>query len=86
MPSYHQRLTEFSEKKRLQRLPDSLRDPSNPFCDACGSTLPRTLYVVKDLETARSYFLGDNCLNELMKRGAVSRRFARESGEEAYKQ
>ncbi len=86
MPSYHQRLTEFSEKKRLQRLPDSIRDPSNPFCDACGSTLPRTLYVVKDLETARSYFLGDNCLKELMKRGAVSRRFARESGEEAYKQ
>ena len=86
MPSYHQRLTEFSKKKRLQRLPDPIRDPSNPFCDACGSTLPRTLYVVKDLETARSYFLGDNCLNELMKRGAVSRRFARESGEEAYKQ
>ncbi len=86
MPSYHQRLTEFSEKKRLQRLPDSIRDPSSPFCDACGSTLPRTLNVVKDLETARSYFLGDNCLNELMKRGAISRRFARESGEEAYKQ
>ena len=56
MPSYHQRLTEFSEKKRLQRLPDSIRDPSNPFGDACGSTLPRTLNVVKDLETARSYF------------------------------
>ncbi len=86
MPSYHQRLTEFAEKKRLQRLSDSIRDPSNPFCDACGSTLPRTLYVVKDLETARSYFLGDNCLKELLKRGAVSRRFARESGEEAYKQ
>ena len=86
MPSYHQRLTEFSEKKRLQRLPDSIRDPSNPFCDACGSTLPRTLYVVKDLETSRWYFLGDNCLKELLKRGAISRRFARESGEEAYKE
>ncbi len=86
MPSYHQRLTEFSEKKGLQRLLDSIRDPINPFCDACGSTLPRTLNVVNDLETARSYFLGDNCLNELMKRGAVSRRIARESGEEAYKQ
>ena len=65
MPSYHQ---------RLQRLPDSIRDPSNPFCDACGSSLPRTLYVVKDLGSSRSYFLGDNCLNELMKRGSVSRR------------
>ncbi len=85
MPIYQQKLTEFSENKRLQRISDSVRDPSNPFCDACGSTLPRTLNVVKDLRTARWYFLGDNCLKELMKRGTVRRKFVRESGEEAYK-
>ena len=51
-----------------------------------GQPFPEPLNVVKDLETARWYFLGDNCLKELLKRGAVSRRFDRGSGEEAYKQ
>ena len=84
MPSYHQRLTEFSEKKRLQRLPDSIRDPSNPFCDACGSTQPRTLYGLTDIESKRHYFVGDSCLKELVKQGSVLRKFGKQSGKQAY--
>ena len=84
MPNYQQRLTEFSEGKRLNRLPDTIKDFANTDCDACGSSQPRTLNVVKDRSTDRYYFLGDNCLREVMKRGTVGRRFARESGERAY--
>ena len=84
MPNYQQRLTEFSEGKRLNRLPDTIKDFTNTDCDACGSSQPRTLNVVKDQNINRYYFLGDNCLRELMKRGTVGRRFARESGERAY--
>ncbi len=84
MSSYQQKLTEFSEGKRLNRLPDTIKDFANTDCDACGSSQPRTLNVVKERSTDRYYFLGDNCLRELMKRGTVGRRLARESGERAY--
>ncbi len=38
----------------------------------------------KDEDTGRYYFVGDNCLKELVKRGAILRRFGRESGPAAY--
>ena len=86
MATYQERLTEFSEGKRLNRLPDPIKDCANTACDACGSSQPRVLSVVKDQSAKRYYFLGDHCLRELMKRGAVNRRFARESAEKAYEQ
>jgi len=54
------------------------------MCDACGSIQPRTLYGQKDEGSGRYYFVGDNCLKELVKRGAILRRFGRESGPAAY--
>lgn len=84
MSNYEQRLDEFAEGKRLVRLSKPIRDRADAKCDACGSIQPRTLYGQKDEETGRYYFVGDNCLKELVKRGAILRRFGRESGPAAY--
>ena len=58
MSTYEQRITQFAQGKRLQRLPRPVRDQADNSCDACGSLLPRILYAVKDLETQRYHFLG----------------------------
>ena len=84
MTTYEQKLTGFAQGKRLNRLSRPVRDRADAFCDACGSTQPRTLYPLKELDTGRHYFVGDSCLKELMKLGAIPRRFARESGQGAY--
>lgn len=84
MPTYEQKLNEFSQGKRLLRLPRPLRDRADGYCDACGSSQPRTLYTIKDLESERYYFVGDTCLKELTKRGVILRRYGRESGQQAY--
>ncbi len=84
MSNYEQRLDEFAEGKRLVRLSKPVRDRADAKCDACGSIQPRTLYGQKDEDTGRYYFVGDNCLKELVKRGAILRRFGRESGPAAY--
>ena len=79
-----QRLSEFAEEKRLLRLPRPVRDRADACCDACGSTQPRILYGLKDPDSGRYYFVGNTCLKELVKRGAVLRRFGNESGRVAY--
>ena len=84
MLTYEQRLAEFAHGKRLLRLPRPVRDRADAFCDACGSSQPRTLYTLKDLESERYYFVGDTCLKQLAKSGAVLRRYGRESGQKAY--
>ena len=84
MLTYEQRLAEFAIGKRLLRLPRPVRDRADAFCDACGSSQPRTLYTLKDLESERYYFVGDTCLTKLAKSGAVFRRYGRESGQKAY--
>jgi ribosomal protein S14 len=84
MANYEQRLTGFAGGKRLLRLARPLRDRADASCDACGSPRPRTLYALKDLNSNRHYFVGDNCLRELAKRGAILRRYGRESGREEY--
>ena len=84
MLTYEQKLAEFAHGKRLLRLPRPVRDRSDAFCDACGSSQPRTLYTLKDLESERYYFVGDTCLTKLTKSGAVLRRYGRESGQKAY--
>ncbi len=84
MLTYEQRLAEFAQDKRLLRLSRPVRDRADAFCDACGSSQPRTLYTLKDLESERYFFIGDACLAKLAKSGAVLRRFGRESGQKAY--
>ncbi len=84
MPTYEQKLDGFSQGKRLLRLPRLLRDRADAYCDTCGSSQPRTLYTIKDLESERYFFVGDTYLKELTKRGAVLRRYGRESGQKAF--
>jgi len=83
MPTYEQKLTEFAQGKRLLRLARPIRDRADAFCDACGSTQPRTLYAQADLDSERHYFVGDTCLKELAKRGAILR-YGRHSGRVAF--
>ncbi len=49
---------EFAHGKRLLLLPRPVRDRADAFCDACGSSQPRTLCTLKDLESERYYFVG----------------------------
>ena len=84
MSTYEEKLSEFSQGKRLQRLPYPVRDRADAYCDACGSSLPRTLYAIKDLESERYFFVGETCLKELANRGAVLRSYGRESGQKSY--
>ena len=83
MPAYEQKLAEFAQGKRLLRLARPIRDRADAFCDACGSTQPRTLYALEDLDSERHYFVGDTCLKELAKRGAILR-YGRHSGRVAF--
>ena len=84
MITYEQRLAEFAHGKRLLRLPRPVRGRADACCDACGSSQPRTLYALKDLSRGRYHFVGDTCLTRLAKRGAVLKRYGRESGREAF--
>ncbi len=77
MPTYEEKLAAFAQGKRLLRLARQIRDRADGLCDACGSTQPRTLYTLKDPESDRYYFLGDTCLKELVKLGAILKRLAR---------
>jgi hypothetical protein len=84
MLSYEQKLAAFTEGKSLIRLPRPIRDRADICCDACGSNHPRTLYALKESSSNRHYFVGNTCLKELVKLGAILRRFGRESGQAAY--
>ena len=84
MTTYEQKLTLFVQGKRLLRLQRPIRDRADASCDACGSTQPRTLYPLKELDSGRHYFVGDSCLKELMKLGVIPKRYGRESGQVAY--
>jgi len=37
-----------------------------------------------DIETQRHFFVGDSCLKELVQRGAILRKFGKQSGKQAY--
>ncbi len=84
MLTYEQRLAEFAHGKRFLRLPRPVRGRADAFCDACGSSQPRTLYSLKDLESQRYYFVGDTCLTKLAKSGYVLKRYGREPGQKVY--
>ena len=84
MLTYEQRLAEFARGRRLLRLPRPVRGRADAYCDACGSSQPRTLYALKDLSRDRYHFVGDACLTRLSRSGAVLKRYGRESGQNAY--
>ena len=82
---YEERLRAFAEGKRLGRLAKAVRDPEDGVCDACGSTLPRTLFGLRDTVSDRHYFVGQNCLAWLLETGLVARTRFRQSAEVAYR-
>ena len=84
MSSYEQRIDQFAQDKKLMRLSRPIRDRADAFCDACGSSRPRTLYALMDVDTQRHYFVGDSCMKELARRGVISRKFGKQSGKQAY--
>ncbi len=83
---YEERLRAFAEGKRLGRLTKAVRGPEDGVCDACGSTLPRTLFGLRDTVSGRHYFVGQNCLAGLLEMGLVARARYRQSAEVAYRQ
>ena len=82
---YEERLRVFAEGKRLGRLAKAVRDPEDGVCDACGSTLPRTLFGLRDTVSDRHYFVGQSCLSWLLETGLVARARYRHSAEVAYR-
>ncbi len=82
---YEERLRAFAEGKRLGRLAKAVRDPEDGVCDACGSTLPRTLFGLRDTVSDRHYFVGQSCLAWLLETGLVARARYRQSAEVAYR-
>ncbi len=82
---YEERMRAFAEGKRLGRLAKAVRDPEDGVCDACGSTLPRTLFGLRDTVSDRHYFVGQNCLAWLLETGLVARARYRHSAEVAYR-
>jgi hypothetical protein len=80
---YETRLIAFAEGKRLARLSRVVKDRG--ICDACGSTLPRFLFGLRETVSGRHYFLGQNCLAWLLERRLVARARYRESAEVAYR-
>ena len=86
MSNYEQRIKDFADGKTLVRLSRPVRDRADSSCDACGSTEPRTLYGLREHETGRFYFVGSNCLKELVRRHVILRRFGRTSAQEAYEE
>ena len=84
MPTYEQRLAGFVKGRQFTRLSRPIRDRADAVCDACGSTQARTLFVLKDEESGRYSFVGDTCLREMTRLGAILRRFGKEAAREAY--
>ncbi len=82
---YEERLRAFAEGKRLGRLSKAVRDPEDGVCDACGSTLPRILFGLRDTVNDRHYFVGQSCLAWLLEAGLVARARYRHSAEVAYR-
>ncbi len=71
---YQERLTSFADGKYLGQLTGVVRDPGDAVCDACGSTMARTLFGLKDTLADRFYFVGQSCLGSLKASGLVARR------------
>src|SRR5437660_10419256 len=81
---YDATLEQFARGKRLARLAKYVRARSDDRCDACGSTLPRLLFGLKDAQTERCYFVGQNCLNWLLESGLIAHARFSQTSETAY--
>ena len=75
--TYEERLWVFVQGKRLRRFRGMLRYPRSTYCDACGSTQPSHLYGLRDMENAKDYFVGSNCMARLSLMLVVERPFVR---------
>jgi len=75
--TYEERLWVFAQGKRLRRFRGMLRYPRSTYCDACGSTQPSHLYGLRDMENAKDYFVGSNCMARLSLMLVVERPFVR---------
>jgi len=82
---YETKLAEFAEGKRLGRLTRAVPRSREGRCDACGSSLPRTLFGLKDGVSGRHYFVGQNCLAWLMVNGMIARARYRDWATNAYR-
>ncbi len=71
---YQERLISFADGKYLGQLTGVVRDPGDTACDACDSTMARTLFGLKDTMANRFYFVGQSCLGSLKASGLVARR------------
>ena len=83
---YQERLISFADGKYLGQLTGVVRDPGDAVCDACGSTMARTLFGLKDTMADRFYFVGQSCLGSLKASGLVARRRYRQTSRVAYRQ
>ena len=77
MTTYEERLEAFARGKRLRRFRGMIRHPKDPACDACGSVMPSHLLGLRDMETARDYFVGGSCLSALSGMLALERPYVR---------
>ena len=84
--SYQERLISFADGKYLGQLTGVVLDPGDTACDACGSTMARTLFGLKDTMADRFYFVGQNCLGFLKANRLVARRRYRQTSRVAYRQ
>ena len=83
--NYQERLISFADGKYLGQLTGVVRDPGDAVCDACGSTMARTLFGLKDTLADRFYFVGQSCLGSLKASGLVARRRYRQTTRVAYR-
>jgi hypothetical protein len=84
MSRYAERLDAFARGRRFARMSRPVRNRADSWCDACGSVQARVLFGVQEEASKAVYFVGEHCLQELARRGAIVRRFLRLSAEEAY--
>ena len=84
--SYQERLISFAVGKYLGQLTGVVMDSGDAVCDACGSTMARTLFGLKDTLADRFYFVGQSCLGSLKASGLVARKRYRQTTQVAYRQ
>ncbi len=85
MNTYQEKVNTFAANRKLIRLQSPIDNSFNLPCDVCESTRPTLLFALREPETGSFYFVGNNCLSEISKRGAVVRRSRKESAELAFR-
>lgn len=81
---YEERIDGFADGKRLRRFRGMIRNPRDPYCDACGSVLPSFLWGLRDMETGRDYFVGQSCFAAISRLHHIERPFVKASIKEAF--